>query len=160
MARLVLLCGLPGSGKSTFATHLAREQQLVRFSPDQWKSELGLDFFDEAARRRVEGLQWRLALELLQLGQSVVLDNGFWAREERTQLRNEARLVGARVELVFLDVSFDELCRRIENRNREAPPYGVPLTRNQLGNYATRFEPPDGDELALFDGGSIEVASR
>jgi predicted kinase len=50
VARLILLCGLPGSGKSTLATQLAREQKLVRFSPDQWKSELGLDFFDERAQ--------------------------------------------------------------------------------------------------------------
>jgi predicted kinase len=157
MARLVLLCGLPGSGKSTFATELAREQELVRFSPDQWKAELGIDFFDEPARIRVEGLQWRLALELLQLGQSVVLDNGFWTRQERTQLRNEARSVGARVELIFLALPFDELWRRIEQRNRESPPHAVPLTRHHLEHYATRFEPPDGDELALFDGGSIKV---
>ncbi|HTL87027.1 MAG TPA: AAA family ATPase, partial [Acidimicrobiia bacterium] len=32
--RLILLCGLPGSGKTTVARELARSHRALRFSPD------------------------------------------------------------------------------------------------------------------------------
>ena len=60
----------------------------------------------------MEALQWELALELLVLGQTVVIEWGVWARSERDTVRERARELGARVELVYLDVPVDELVRR------------------------------------------------
>ena len=92
--RLILICGLPGSGKTTLATQLALEVPAVRFCPDEWKHDLGIDYYDEDRRVRLEQRLWRLGQELLGLGQSVILENGFWAREERDELRLGARSLG------------------------------------------------------------------
>jgi len=86
-ARLILICGLPGSGKTTLAKQLAPEARAVRLSPDEWKHALGIDYYDEDGRVRLEERLWRMAQELLALGQSVVMENGFWAEEERDELR-------------------------------------------------------------------------
>src|SRR5918992_1773004 len=93
-ARLILICGLPGSGKTTFAERLAPEVPAVRLCPDEWKHDLGIDYYDEQRRVRLEKRLWRLGEELLALGQSVILENGFWAREEREELRLGARSLG------------------------------------------------------------------
>jgi predicted kinase len=77
-ARLTLLCGLPGAGKSTVARRLAEEMPAVRLSPDEWMDGLGIDLYDEATRDRLEVLFWLLGRDLLQLGQSVILESGFW----------------------------------------------------------------------------------
>src|SRR3954467_11932695 len=90
-ARLILMCGLPGSGKTTLAKQLAQQMRAVRLSPDEWKHALGIDYYDEAARLRLEDQLWNLTQELLVLGQSVILENGFWAREEREELRLAGR---------------------------------------------------------------------
>lgn len=47
--RLIIVCGLPGSGKTSRAKALERELRAVRFSPDEWMQELAVDLFDEDA---------------------------------------------------------------------------------------------------------------
>lgn len=147
--RIILLCGLPGSGKTTLATRLAGELRAVRLSPDEWLAGFGFDLFDEAARLRVERRLWRHALDLASLGVPVILENGFWTREERERLRSRARGLGLEIELRHLDVPLDELRRRLAARNAEpgAPVIGPEL----LEEYAGLFEPPDPDELELYD---------
>jgi predicted kinase len=150
-ARLILICGLPGSGKTTLARQLAPARGAVRLSPDEWKHDLGIDYYDEVGRVRLEARLWRLAQELLELGQSVVLENGFWAREERDERREAARALGVAVELHGLDAPVDELWRRLELRNARGRPGTAPIGREDLERWAARFEAPDAAERALFD---------
>jgi predicted kinase len=118
-ARLILICGLPGSGKTTLARKLAPEVPAVRLCPDEWKHDLGIDYYDEEGRVRLEKRLWQLGQELLALGQSVILEHGFWAREERDALRVAARDLGVAVELHYLEAPVDELWSRLEVRNEE-----------------------------------------
>lgn len=150
-ARLIVICGLPGSGKTTLAKKLAPEVPAVRLSPDEWKHDLGIDYYDEQRRVRLEKRLWRLGQELLGLGQSVILENGFWAREEREELRLGARNLGVAVELHYLEAPVDELWRRLEIRNEEGKPGAVPIKREDLEKWSQQFEAPDAAELALFD---------
>jgi predicted kinase len=151
-ARLILICGLPGSGKTTLAKRLAPRVPAVRLCPDEWKHDLDIDYYDEQRRELLEQRLWRLGQELLGLGQSVILENGFWAREEREEYRRRARSLDVAVELRYLEVPVDELCRRLEIRNELGAPGTVPIKRDDLQKWALQFEAPDADELALYDG--------
>jgi len=150
-ARLILICGLPGSGKTTLAKQLAAEVPAVRLCPDEWKHDLGIDYYDEPRRVKLENRLWRLGQELLTLRQSVILENGFWAREERDELRLGARTLGVAVELHYLEAPVEELWRRLELRNEEARPGAAPIKREDLQKWALQFEAPDAAELALFN---------
>ena len=101
--RLVLLCGLPASGKTTLARELADAYGAVRLDPDAWESALDIDPFDEGFQARLEAEFWELTQRLLVLGTSVVLEWGFWARSERDEMRKAARSLGVAVELRFVD---------------------------------------------------------
>ncbi len=151
MARLILLCGLPGAGKSTLARRLAAALPAVLLSPDEWLADLGADLFDEPLRARLERRFSLLARELLALGQAVVLDFGFWTRAERDEQRLAARALGVPVELRYLTAPVDELARRVAARVAAGGPAAVPISRELLETYVTWFEPPAAEELALFD---------
>src|SRR5215813_1810636 len=130
--RLILLCGLPGAGKTTLARRLAQEVPAVRFGADEWMARLRVDLHDEEMRDRLEGLFWELAQELLRLGTSVILEFGSWVRAERDEKRLGARALGVGVELHYLDVPAEELWRRIEQRNNERSFGSVPITHEQF----------------------------
>jgi predicted kinase len=82
---------------------------------------------------------------------SVVLDFGLWARIERDEMRSAARGLGVGVELHYLDVSTDELWRRIQARNSQPPWDTMPITRAHLDEWIGSFQRPDPSEMALFD---------
>jgi predicted kinase len=62
---------------------------------------------------------WSLASRLLVLGTNVILNFGFWAREEREDYRSRAKQLGASSEVHFLDVPEHELMRRLAVRNSQ-----------------------------------------
>ena len=100
--RLVLICGLPASGKSTLARRLAPRIPAIRLDKDRWVTQLGADVWDDEFRVRLERQLWVLSKELLAQGQSVILEWGHWARVERDEKRLEARALGVAVELHYL----------------------------------------------------------
>ena len=137
-------------GKTTEAKRPAAELRAVRLSPDEWLADLGFDVFDEPARDRVEGRLWTLAEELLAARTAVViLENGFWSREERDGRRLRARSLGLEIELRYLALPSAELHQRVAARNLQP---GAPvITPEMLTEYEALFEVPTAAELALFD---------
>ena len=152
MATLLLMCGLPGSGKTTLARRIERERDALRLTPDEWIARLygtrltppALDW----CRDPVESVQWEVAERALRLGVNVILDFGFWSRAEREEFRARAAALGAGSEIYFLDAPRAELSARLAGRAGAAPPPGTfPVTEAQLDAWWKVFEPPTADEL-------------
>lgn len=146
MATLHLICGLPGSGKSTLAHRLEDEGAGIRLSPDDWMLALGLTIYDDSARNRIEQLQWDLGRRLLAKGTDVILENGFWAREERDAYRAAAAALGATIRIHYLSVPIDELKQRIIARN-ECLPAMARVNPNDLDAWSALFQPPSEGEI-------------
>lgn len=145
--RLIIVCGLPGSGKTTLATLLESRMRAVRFSPDEWMDSLSIDLWDEEMRARIEALQWKLAQQLLGQGLTVIVEWGTWGRCERDALRLGARALGAAVELHYVSAPADVLFERIQRRGREKRPIG----RDAVSRWFETFQEPTAEEMALFD---------
>jgi predicted kinase len=150
--RLVLICGMPASGKSTLARQLAPKIPAIRLNKDEWVTQLGGDVWDADFRDRLEHQLWLLTQDLLVQGQSVILEWGHWARAERDEKRLGARALGAEVELHYLEAPLEELMARAEHRTATGEWTASPITRAHFEMWAsTIFQPPDDEELKLFD---------
>lgn len=144
-ARLFVICGLPGSGKTTLAKQLEVTHSAARFCPD----EVLADLWNQEARAELEAAMWADAQDLLARGRNVVIEFGSWARHERDELREGARRVGAAVELHYLEVPLDELVRRLEIRNTQ--PGETTITRAHLEEWIHVIDIPTDEEQAMFD---------
>lgn len=145
---LVLICGLPGSGKTTLAKKFTKEMPAVRFCPDDWMRDLDISLWEGSFRDKLEKRFWILSKELLDLGQNVILEFGFWEKPERDKKLQEARALDANVELHYLDVPLDEIISRLKTRGDEAD---QGLIDGKIHEYSKSFERPKTEELQLYD---------
>lgn len=155
MATLYLICGMAGSGKTTLAKQLELTCHAIRLCPDEWikqliKNEHDKDELDRL-RDPVEKLQWSIGQNLLHLETNVILENGFWSKEERLSYNTTAKEIGANVELRYLDVSEAELWHRIEKRNLDPKNDSFLITRDELKEWISWFTPPDETEFTMYD---------
>lgn len=149
---LHLLCGLPGSGKTTRARELEAAGEGVVLNADSWVCRLYPDDAEAAARDHrkalVEQVQWELVERLLVGGTSVILDWGVWTRAERDHYRRRAQGLGARVQTIFVDAPIETLHKRVARRNLNLPPGTFSISVEELDEWAALFEAPTPDEVA------------
>ncbi|HLX57118.1 MAG TPA: AAA family ATPase [Ktedonobacteraceae bacterium] len=155
MATLHLMVGLPCSGKTTLAKKLEREQFAFRLTLDEWHIHLfGQDAEElehDARHNLIEMMLWNIASRALELGMNVILDFGFWAREEREDYRSRAKELRASSEVHYLDVPTDELMHRLTARNSQSSPSSFYIPEEMMKPWIAFFQRPTPDELERRD---------
>jgi predicted kinase len=131
-AMLVMMCGLPATGKSSLAKEIARRtgfevissdvvrKEMAGISPEEHRYEeyRGGIYSADATALTYDALLDR-ARPLLLAGQSVILDASFLRRDQRRAAGRLARETGAQFACVYLAARDAEIRRRIERRVRE-----------------------------------------
>jgi predicted kinase len=145
-AFLYLLVGLPGAGKTTKARQLEVEASALRFTPDEWMKTLyGRN--DPATRDILEGRLIWIALRALQLHTNVILDFGFWGKDERSSLRWIARQMGAKSQVIYLPIDRETQQKRVQTRLVETPDQTWQMSEEELTKWRVLFDEPDEAEL-------------
>jgi len=152
MPAVHLIYGYLGAGKTTFARQLERNIPAIRFSHDEWMVRL---YGDDPPIEQFAVFYWRIHeqvqeiwLRCLELGLDVVLDFGFWTRQERDATRAKIIALGAEARLYRLTCPEDEAWRRIEKRNANLQG-SLLIVRNTFEVFKERFEPLDPDETRI-----------
>lgn len=143
------------AGKTTLAKELERNSGAVRLSPDEWLLDLVEDRTDRANldryRDSVEHLQWQVAQDFLKRNVDVVLEAGFWRRDERNFYLSQCRAQGFTIDLHYLEVARTELIARIGRRNLQPLAHEIPIDPLELDEWLTWLEVPTEEETVQYD---------
>lgn len=156
MAKVIMTCGRICSGKSTYADQLRRKNSAAVLSVD----EIMLALFDhnigekhDEYVERTEKFLFDKSVKLVESGINVILDWGFWTKEERRFAREFYRSRNIECEFHYIDISGEEWKLRVENRNKL-------VSAGRSNNYfvddglakkfASIFELPDKEEIDVW----------
>jgi len=149
-----LICGFIGAGKTTFAKKLEDKTGAVRITKDEWSIRLigndpEIDGYAEWDARII-GLSRDFAFYLAEKGIDVIMDEGFWAKEEREELKRKIRAVGAEPVMYYVDTPIEIIRERVTERNGNLTKESFEISREMLDSYLMGWQPPGEDEHYLL----------
>jgi predicted kinase len=134
--RVVVLVGLPGSGKSTYLERLG----VSGLSSDAIRKQLADDETDQTIHVQVfETLRYLLRQRLMLGRPATYIDATNLTPEERHPYVAIGRAYGCEMEAVFFDVPLAICLERNGRRSREVPP-------DALRKMAEKLRPPTPEE--------------
>ena len=154
MAAIHMICGPVGSGKTTYGRALATELRAAFFCLDEWMSTLftmdapnppTLDWMLPRVERCEQQI-WSVARQLVGLGVDVILELGFFTREQRARIRDLAAQAGIEVVVHLLDVPQDVRRERVRARNRGSETLTIEVDDATFDWAERYYEPLTDDE--------------
>ncbi len=145
-----LICGFIGAGKTTFAKKLEEKTGAVRVTKDEWSirfigNDPTIDGYAEWDRKIID-LSRDFAFYLVGKGVDVIMDEGFWEKETRDEMRRRADAIGAKVVMYYLETPIETIRERVVGRNNHLTGDSFKISREMLDNYLKDWQPPTEDE--------------
>ena len=151
-AIVYLLCGLPGSVKTTYAKKIVDEQGALSLSiDDEMIKRYGVAGIDYPTEKRneyktsvMEIIKSKI-VEDIRNGQSVVLDFGVRKKMDREYFRDLVESNGAEMQLIYLKASRALLLERLNRRADIEKGNNFIVTPDMLDERIAIFEEPNNE---------------
>lgn len=149
---VVMMCGVAGSGKTTFAQQLEKER-FVRLSIDEeiWvtNGRYGIDYPVENYEQYKIDAEVKLRNQLVKLiheKHRVVIDFSFWQRKRRNEYKQLIEDAGGEWRLIYLKVLPNDLRERLKIRSQRFDANAAfTITEEILTTFLSGFEVPSGE---------------
>lgn len=158
MSNVIMMCGVCGSGKTTYSKQKEKEG-YIRLSIDEemWNTygQRGIDYpenqYDILSEKTELVLREKLE-SLIKHGKNVVVDFSFWNKENRALYRNIIKKAGGTVELVYMKADKELLWERLQKRNLTLNANSPFIITNEiLEHHYNGFQEPLGEgEIVLL----------
>ena len=145
-----LICGFIGAGKTTFAKKLEEKTGAVRITKDEWSirfigNDPTIDGYAEWDTKIIE-LSRDVAFQLAEKGIDVIMDEGFWEKDTRAEMKRRIEAIGAKEVLYYLDTPIETIRERVVIRNNNLTKESFKISREMLDTYLMDWQPPGEDE--------------
>lgn len=147
-----LMCGLPGSGKTTYAKDLEKNG-AVRLTLDEQQFErFGREYDDHEGKQRQTKDELREILkEKVRAGQSVIVDFGFWKRTDRDEYKKFVGDSGGEWRLLYFKAERGVLVERLRSRNVSYPDENHIIDEVLLDKFIAEFEEPANEGETVIE---------
>ena len=141
MAKLIMLIGIPGSGKTTHSKNLSKEYSANVISTDKVRQT-----FVGIEESEVFPTVYRLCIEELKKDCNVILDATHITPKVRKRTFDSLDQYGVEYEkiAVYFDTPVEECLRRVKIRNEDPSELFLPL--EVIESYGKNIIPPTKDE--------------
>lgn len=154
---IIVVCGLPGVGKSTVSKAIADAVEGEVLRTDVIRQEIVENpVYTAEEKRRVYDELFERARDHLADGRTVVLDGTYRRRTYRDRARELAAELDTGFDLVNVQCDESVVERRIAERENDASEADVEVYRQ----YRDSFEPFVGDHLSIDNSSDLETTRR
>ncbi|OGK23605.1 hypothetical protein A2954_00860 [Candidatus Roizmanbacteria bacterium RIFCSPLOWO2_01_FULL_37_12] len=87
---------------------------------------------------------------MLKAGCDVIIDEGFWVRSQRDEMKKEIIKLGAKPVLYFVDTPVEVMKNRVVNRSKKPPTDSFEITEEMFNKYLKYWQPPKKEEGILL----------
>ena len=131
--KILLLRGLPASGKSTYAKELVtKDHNWVRVNKDDLRAMMNGGVFSRKLEEQIVRTERKLAEDALKIGKSVVIDDTNFNPDHEEYFRRLAKMHMVEFEVKFFDTPL-EVC--IERDNKRPNGVGEAVIRKMYNQY-------------------------
>lgn len=153
IATIYLIEGPVGAGKSTFAAQLSVSHDIAHLNLDEWMATLFspdrpaenlVQWYTERKNRCIEQI-WKVACEMLDAGQSVILELGLVQLADREDFYRRVDGTDYHLQVYFVDTPLAVRRQRVRERNEQkGDTYRMEVT-DEIFDLANSFwqEPTD-----------------
>lgn len=161
MPKIILMKGLPASGKSTRAKEIMKESgNTVRLNKDLLRTMLHFDKFTGANEYLTNQAQMAMAIELLNTGVNVIIDDTNLNPKVVEKWRQLALDKFHKFEIVEMDTPVDECVERDQRRWELGERHVGPIViKNMARQYRIKYT-GKRDILVDLDGTLAEISHR
>ena len=131
--KIILLKGLPASGKSTYSKQFCKENpEYIRLNKDDIREFFGNPPFSSSFEKSVLTVQKTLGETAVKLGKSLIIDDTNFAEKHYMYWSSLARDNSYEFEIKFFDVPVEECIRRDKEREKSV---GEMVIRSMYNKY-------------------------
>jgi len=146
-----ILSGFIGAGKTTFARKLETETGAIRITKDEWiikifGNKITSDKNFEKYDKNITELARNIAFKILKAGKDVVIDEGFWVKSQRDDIKKKISEMGAKPILYYIECPVQKMRERVVNRSKNPPLDSFEINEKMFDSYLKYWQPPEEDE--------------
>lgn len=149
MAKIHLICGFMGFGKTTLAKKLSAELPAVRFTNDEFMQKLYSRNLADAefriAYQKIDDLIWELAAQVLATETDVILDYGFWSKNDRKEAYKRAKKLTDEIIFHQLNCDINIAKERVLNRTIQDE-NALSIDENCFNLFLSRYQSIENNE--------------
>lgn len=147
-SKLIVMCGLSASGKSTIAKELAIKHNACIVSSDSIREEICRDVADQSKNEEVFKIFHKRIREYLNKGQNVIADATNITMKSRRVLIENVRKMDVEKICYIIPKQFNDCIRDNKNRKHYVPEKVIAAQRSK---FQIPFKEEGWDDIIIYD---------